>query len=66
MKGFKPGTGKLQAQIFRNFDNNLKDLNTLIGSCVRVRASGLPASYNAITMTQLRAIEIDERKEIII
>mmetsp|Transcript_12356 Transcript_12356/g.18990 ORF Transcript_12356/g.18990 Transcript_12356/m.18990 type:complete len:453 (+) Transcript_12356:45-1403(+) len=51
MKGFKPGTSKLQAQIFRNFDNNLKDLNTLIGSCVRVRASGLPASYDAITMT---------------
>lgn len=26
-------------------------MNTLIGNCVRVRASGLPASYDAITMT---------------
>lgn len=31
--------------------NTLKDMNTLIGNCVRVRASGLPASYDAITMT---------------
>lgn len=29
----------------------MKDMNTLIGNCVRVRASGLPASYDAITMT---------------
>ncbi|KAK1741029.1 bestrophin family protein [Skeletonema marinoi] len=55
MKGFKPGTGKLQAQIFRNFDNNIKDLVTLIGNCVRIRASGLPASYDAITMTSFIA-----------
>ena len=26
-------------------------MNTLIGNCIRVRASGLPASYDAITMT---------------
>ena len=33
------------------FSNTLKDMNTLIGNCIRVRASGLPASYDAITMT---------------
>ncbi len=26
-------------------------MNILIGNCIRVRASGLPASYDAITMT---------------
>ena len=35
----------------RHYSNTLKDMNTLIGNSVRVRASGLPASYDAITMT---------------
>lgn len=42
---------KAHGQLFRCFDNTLKDMNKLIGNCVRVRASGLPASYDAITMT---------------
>ncbi len=42
---------KVHGQLFRCLDNTLKDMNTLIGNCVRVRASGLPASYDAITMT---------------
>ena len=44
-------TNKVHGQLFRCLDNTLKDMNTLIGNCVRVRASGLPASYDAITMT---------------
>eukprot|EP00984_Skeletonema_dohrnii_P020107 scaffold9720_cov122-Skeletonema_dohrnii-CCMP3373.AAC.3 len=44
-------TNKIHGQLFRCLDNTLKDMNTLIGNCVRVRASGLPASYDAITMT---------------
>ena len=44
-------SNKVHGQLFRCLDNTLKDLNTLIGNCVRVRASGLPASYDAITMT---------------
>ena len=44
-------SNKVHGQLFRCLDNSLKDLNTLIGNCVRVRASGLPASYDAITMT---------------
>jgi predicted membrane chloride channel (bestrophin family) len=44
-------SNKVHGEIFRCLDNSLKDLNTLIGNCVRVRASGLPASYDAITMT---------------
>jgi len=42
---------KIHGQLFRCLDNTLKDMNTLIGNCIRVRASGLPASYDAITMT---------------
>jgi len=44
-------TNKIHGQLFRCLDNSLKNLNILIGNCVRVRASGLPASYDAITMT---------------
>jgi hypothetical protein len=44
-------SNKIHGQLFRCLDNTLKDLNTLIGNCIRVRASGLPASYDAITMT---------------
>lgn len=44
-------TNKVHGQLFRCLDNTIKDLNKLIGNCVRVRASGLPASYDAITMT---------------
>lgn len=42
---------KVHGQLFRCFDNTIKDLNQLIGNCVRTSASGLPASYDAITMT---------------
>lgn len=41
---------KLHGQLFRCYDNTIKDLSKLIGNCVRVRASGLPASYDAIVM----------------
>jgi len=41
---------KVHGQLFRCFDNTLKNLNVLIGNCIRVRASGLPASYDAIVM----------------
>ncbi|KAK1733329.1 bestrophin family protein [Skeletonema marinoi] len=44
-------TNKIHGQLFRCLDNTLKHMNDLIGSCVRIRASGLPASYDAITMT---------------
>lgn len=51
-KGLRIDDSKnVQGEIFKCLDNTLKDLNTLIGNCVRVRASGLPASYDAITMT---------------
>jgi hypothetical protein len=42
---------KVHGQLFRCLDNTVKDMNILIGNCIRVRASGLPASYDAITMT---------------
>ena len=48
-------SNKVHGQLFRCFDNTIKELNKLIGNCVRVRASGLPASYDAITMTSFIA-----------
>jgi len=39
---------KVHGQLWRCWDNSLKDINILIGNCVRVRACGLPASYDAI------------------
>eukprot|EP00986_Skeletonema_menzelii_P021299 scaffold33962_cov171-Skeletonema_menzelii.AAC.2 len=42
---------KIHGQFVRCFDNGIKKLNDMIGDCVRTRASGLPASYDAITMT---------------
>ena len=44
-------SNKIHGQFVRCFDNGLKKLNGMIGDCVRTRASGLPASYDAITMT---------------
>eukprot|EP00571_Detonula_confervacea_P012224 CAMPEP_0172297716 /NCGR_PEP_ID=MMETSP1058-20130122/634_1 /TAXON_ID=83371 /ORGANISM="Detonula confervacea, Strain CCMP 353" /LENGTH=451 /DNA_ID=CAMNT_0013006895 /DNA_START=372 /DNA_END=1727 /DNA_ORIENTATION=- len=50
-KGLKfDESNKVHGQLFRCFDNTIKDLNLLIGCCIRVRASGLPASYDAIVM----------------
>ena len=43
-------SNKVHGQLFRCFDNTIKDLGVLIGNCVRVRSSGLPASYDAIVM----------------
>ena len=42
---------KLHAHVFRCFDDIVKHLSDVIGDCVRTRSSGLPASYDAITMT---------------
>ncbi len=39
-------------------DNSLKSLNILIGKCVGISASGLPASYDAITTTSFYAFFI--------
>jgi predicted membrane chloride channel (bestrophin family) len=44
-------SNKIHGQFVRCFDNGIKKLNDTIGDCVRTRASGLPASYDAITMT---------------
>lgn len=41
---------KVHGQMFRCFDNTIKDLSRLIGNCVRVRASGMPASYDVIVV----------------
>lgn len=42
---------KVHGQFFRCFDGIIKQMTDLIGDAVRTRASGLPASYDAITMT---------------
>ena len=42
---------RISGHPFRCLDKALTEMNNLIGSCIRVRASGLPASYDAITMT---------------
>ncbi|KAL7543174.1 hypothetical protein ACHAXR_013502 [Thalassiosira sp. AJA248-18] len=41
---------KVHGQLFRCFDNTIKDLNLAIGNCIRIRSSGLPATYDAIVM----------------
>lgn len=41
---------KLHGQMFRCFDGIIKQMTDLIGDSVRTRSSGLPASYDAITM----------------
>jgi len=42
---------KLHGQMFRCFDGIIKLMCDVIGDSIRTRASGLPASYDAITMT---------------
>merc|ERR1719491_156606 len=42
---------RIHGQVFRCFDGVVKQMTDLIGDSVRTRSSGLPASYDAITMT---------------
>lgn len=41
---------KIHGQFLRAFEAPIKDMTDLIGDSVRTRSSGLPASYDAITM----------------
>lgn len=42
---------KIHGQMFRCFDNTVKEMSNTIGDAIRVSASGLPVSYDALTMT---------------
>lgn len=41
---------KVHGQLWRCFDNSLKDMANYIGGCVTIYGSGLPMSYDALVM----------------
>mmetsp|Transcript_36691 Transcript_36691/g.82517 ORF Transcript_36691/g.82517 Transcript_36691/m.82517 type:complete len:421 (+) Transcript_36691:330-1592(+) len=43
-------TNKIHGQTFRCFDGVIKGMTALVGDNIRTRSSGLPASYDAITI----------------
>lgn len=38
----------IHSQLYRCFDNSIKNLNDIIGDCISVKAAGLPVSYDGI------------------
>lgn len=42
-------TNKIHGEIWQCFDAVIREMSDLVGDCVRIRASGLPASYDGVT-----------------
>jgi len=51
--GFYLQKNKVHSQVYRCFDNSIKDLNYSIGQCIAVQAADLPLAYDGIHLFSL-------------